>query len=451
MDKIVDFIVNTNWEGFPIEVRDKVSLCAMDDLAATVTGRHVPVSQITAGYACVGWPGTEATIISTGEKAAVTGAAFANAYAANAIDIDDCGLYTKGHPGAQLFSTALAITEKLNLSGRALLASLIVGYELGHRIGRCWHHYHDTFRACGSWGSVACAAVAARLLGLDEHHAKQALGIAEYHAPLIPLMRDVSHPKMAKHGIGMGSLNGILAAELAARGFTAPESMLSSDNCSKWVTDIGSEYIMQDGICWKEHACCAWVHPTLDALSKLRSSHVIQLEKISKITVYTFHEAAQFSVDLPTTTEEAQFSLVWPVAAFLVDGEVGPHQVSKDYLSSKKVRKIAHRVEVVELSQLTEAYRNLTVGKPGGRMASAVKIITLDGMKLDSGIIEGNVRYPFTGWNNNRMREKFLRLVTTVHSERQSRALLELASKLDELPSVRGLVAKAAGVCGTKS
>ncbi len=43
------------------------------------------------------------------------------ARAANGTDIDDCGVYTWGHPGAQLFPAVLAMGESLGIDGRRFL------------------------------------------------------------------------------------------------------------------------------------------------------------------------------------------------------------------------------------------------------------------------------------------------------------------------------------------
>ena len=118
---------------------------------------------------------------------------FANAVAANAIDVDDCGIYTWGHPGAQVVPTALALAEKQHLDGRGLLTAIVVGYEVAFRAGRCLNYEFTKvasaerrLRACGSWGSLACAAIACNILNLDAETTSQALGIAEYHSPICP-------------------------------------------------------------------------------------------------------------------------------------------------------------------------------------------------------------------------------------------------------------------------
>jgi len=220
------FIRSTDWDGLPEVVQHKVKMCLVDIVAATAGGVLTPISDIVAAYATEAWRGNEATILLHDTRASAAGAAFANAYAANGLDCDDGAKYTRGHVGAQVFPTALAVGEKMGVGGSAMLAAMVVGYEIAHRAGRCWHRHHQIYQADGSWGSVACAATAANLMGLDEDTIKQALGIAEYHAPNLPMERDLVDPAMVKHGHGWGAMTGIVAAELAERGFTGIPSFL---------------------------------------------------------------------------------------------------------------------------------------------------------------------------------------------------------------------------------
>ncbi|MCK4417367.1 MAG: MmgE/PrpD family protein [Candidatus Latescibacteria bacterium] len=303
-DLVTRFIAGTKWDTLPEPVQRKARMCMLDDLGATLVGSLAMISRITADYAVETWSGDEATILLHG-KASIIGAVFANGYAANGFDIDDCALYTRGHPGAQVFPTALAISEKLGLGGREMLTAMVIGYEIAHRAARCWHNHHRVYQACGSWGSVACAAVASNLLGLSLEQINNALGIAEYHAPNLPMMRDIDHPAMVKHGIGWGAMTGITAAELSSRGFTGIPDILTFEEYRDWVVDIGQNYIMVNGVIWKEYACCAWAHAALDAAGMMARKYSIKVEDIARIKVEGFHESLRLGAKLPDTTEEA--------------------------------------------------------------------------------------------------------------------------------------------------
>jgi 2-methylcitrate dehydratase PrpD len=286
-DLVIEFIRNTVWEGLPADVQRKVKLCLLDNLGALLSGTLTQVSRIAAAFASQRMPGDEATILLRGKRASVAGAAFANGNAANGIDTDDSARYAYGHAGAQIFPTALALAEARGLSGAQLLSAMVVGYEVAHRVGRCWHASREVYQACGSWGSVACAAVAAHLMGLTPAQTWHALGIAEYHAPNLPMMRDVEHPAMVKHGIGWGAMTGINAAELASYGFTGIPSLLSFDKYRDWVCDIGRDYLMVDGVAWKArgYACCGWAHAAVEGARRLaKAYHILDKARAEELT-----------------------------------------------------------------------------------------------------------------------------------------------------------------------
>jgi len=439
--RIAEFVSQIKWEQLPAEVRRIARLALMDTLGATLAGMPARVSQITADFARQVWPGEEATILTTGGRASAVGAAFANGYAANAVDIDDCALYTKGHPGVQIFPTALALAEAKGASGAEMLTAMVVGYEVAHRTARIWHATHEVYQACGSWGSVACAAVAAHLVGLPPDQIRHALGIAEYHAPNLPMMRDVDHPAMVKHGIGWGAMTGILSAQLAAQGFTGIPTLFGFREYQGWIEDIGRHYIIVEGLAWKRYACCAWAHPALEGLRRLVEMHRFRPDDVEGIRVEAFHETARLGTDLPETTEEAQFNVAWPLAVFLFDGEVGPKQVLEPRLGDERVRDLACRIEVVETEELNELHRLALEGDPEGKFAGRVIVRLRDGRVLDSGLVEGDINFPQRCWDEEGLERKFRWLAGYVLDQDRVDALVELVRHFEEVSDVRALTA----------
>jgi 2-methylcitrate dehydratase PrpD len=435
------FIQETRWAGLPPAVQQKARMCLMDNVGATLAGTLTRVSQIAADYAAVAWPGDQATILLHGQRSTPAGAAFANGWAANGVDVDDGVQYAYGHAGAQIFPVSLAIGEALDLSGARLLAATVVGYEVAHRVGRCWHNHHEIFQACGSWGSVASAATAASLLELGVEQNKHALGIAEYHAPNLPMMRDIDDPGMVKHGIGWGAMTGVMSAELASCGFTGIPSILAFEKYQDWVRDIGKHYIMVDGVAWKSrgYCCCSWAHPAMEGAQHLVEKHDIALEDIDVIHVAGFHETVRLGTELPTTTEEAQFNLAWPVAAMLVDGEVGPAQMLEGRLEDPQIRALAQKVEVVEKEELNELNRLYFIGDPRGRFASEVRIRLKDGREFDAGLVASDEAYPPLGWDEARIEEKFRWLAAYVLDEPRIDTLVDMLWHFEDVVSVREL------------
>jgi 2-methylcitrate dehydratase PrpD len=433
-NKVAEFIRNINWNSLPKGVRRRAYLCMLDNLGVTLTGTMTPVSRIAAKYASETWQGDTATILLQQRQASAPGAAFANACAGNALDLDDDAIFTRGHPGAQIFPAALAVAEKVSANGQALLEALVVGYEVAIRAGRCWHDHHEIYQSCGSWGSLGCAAAAAHLMDLNHDQIKHALGIAEYYAPNAPMMRDIRNPTMVKHAIGWGAMNGCTSAELAAHGYTGIPSILGFEQYYDWVKDIGQHYWMTDWVYYKDWASCAWGHAAAVAALKLLDNHKISIDEINHIKVRTFEEAIMLYQGHPTTTEEAQFSVKWPLACLMIDRQLGPDQVLEYRLNDPQIYALIDKIELVLDPMVNQMYKD--VQETDLNMHSAVEITLRDGRHYDSGIIERGANR----WDEHSLEQKFRRLTTYVLEPAKVDSLIKMVLAVENMTDIRELV-----------
>ena len=130
------------------------------------------------------------------------------------------------HPGCVVIPAALAVAEQIGASGYDLLSAVIVGYELVCRIGAAGRQsplllLHNT-ATCGVFGA---AAAAGWLLGLSAEQLVWALGNAGTMAA--GLWQFNADGAMSKHlHAGRAAANGVLAATLAATGFTGAREIL---------------------------------------------------------------------------------------------------------------------------------------------------------------------------------------------------------------------------------
>jgi 2-methylcitrate dehydratase PrpD len=435
-EQAAQFIGGTRWSGLPDTVQNKAKMCLVDIIAAIVGGVLTPISDIAAAYAPVAWQGDEATILLHDRYATAAGAAFANACAANGLDCDDGGAYTRGHQGGQVFPTALALCEKLGLGGDTMLAAVVVGYEISHRFGRAWHHYQQSvFQADGSWGSVACAATAANLMGLDTNTIIQALGIAEYNSPNLPMERDLLDPAMVKHGHGWAAMTGIIATELAKRGFTSIPGLLGFKEYQDWVATLGDKYIMVDGVDFKQYCSCGWSHMAIAAVQKLQREQDWNFEDITAIRVEGHHWTVMLRNAHPTTTEEAQFSVRWPLAAYLIDGDVGPDQILESRFGDARINTLVDKIELIESQELNDLYRPTFKGGDNGLDASRVIIHLEDGRTLDSGVISDACRINALG-DEERLEKKFRRITSYVLEQDRIDRLLQMLWQFEQVPDV---------------
>jgi hypothetical protein len=259
-------------------------------------------------------------------------------------------------------------------------------------------------QSCGSWGSLACAATAARLLKLDKSSTRNALGLAEFYAPGSPMLRSVREPSMAKSAISAGAMTGVQVAQQAAAGHTSITSLLADPKYDSWMRQIGRVFLLPSGIEWKPWGACAWGQPAVGAAYRLVVEHRIRLDRIEAIHIRTFDKANELYQGPVSTPEEAQYNIKWPLAALLVHGQVGPNQTLPHQFSDPRVLELYGRIFIHRDQEAEAAFRRFdtdcggTDGVFGGGSAEIRlkndgvfinPIANSAGLRWDRGVVEG--------------------------------------------------------------
>jgi len=312
---LLAFVHNLALDDVPDRVRDRTGVMLADMAAVCAGGRPAPSARIAVEHAAAVHPGDAATALLDSSRLGAVGAAFANGVLANVLDFDDGHRLTKGHPGAVIIPAALAVAQSVDSSVDEFLAAVIVGYEVAVRAGIALHARDPAYHASGAWGAVGAAAAGARLLELDDDATLAALGLAEYHAPIAPIMRSCAEPAMTKDACAWGAALGVQSALLASRGFTAvrPEFLDAP------LDDLGSRWCIEE-LYVKAYPCCRWSQGAIAATLQARTADGFDPREVRRVTVRTFAAAAGLATVIPATTEEAQYSLAWPVACALAHG-----------------------------------------------------------------------------------------------------------------------------------
>ncbi len=381
----IEFIHDTQWRDVPAPVRSQARRCLLDTLGAAMGGRRTELSRIVHDFAATAYDGQGARLWLDGRPVSPPGAALANGMTIDALDIHDGSLLVKGHAGAAVVPAVLAtvpVTGGRSVSGQELLTTLVVGYEVALRAGVALHATACDYHTSGAWNALGCAAMAARALELDADQTGHALGIAEYHGPRSPMMRCIDHPTMLKDGSGWGAMTGVSAAMLAQAGFTgAPAVTVEAPEVADTWADLGARWRITEQF-FKPYAVCRWAQPAMVGALALQDEHRLPLAAIERIQVLTFHQATRLARRHPTTTEEAQYSLPFPVAAALVHGELGLTQLSGGGLRDPEVLRLADRIDLVDDPMLSGRF-------PAERVAR-VRIETTDGVVHDSGEVHAS-------------------------------------------------------------
>ena len=242
------------------------------------------------------------------------------------------------------------------------------------------------YHSSGAWNALGAAAVGSRVLGLDRDATVHALGIAGYHGPRAPMMAGIDHPSMVKDSSAWGAHAGVTAALLASDGFTGPPPSVS--DADLW-GDLGTRWRITEQYL-KPYPVCRWAHPAVRATVDLVVAHDVDPASVEGIEVATFVPATRLTTRRPRTTEEAQYSLVHPVAVAAVHRGVPPDLVARPERADGHVHRLAGCTTVVESAGMTAAF-------PGVRQAD-VSITLRDGRRLTSGPTEaaGDPENPLT-------------------------------------------------------
>ncbi len=431
-ERVLDFIMNLDLSDIPAHAIHQGKRGFLDALGALIAGTQVPVAHLMAGFAETNFAGGDCTIITSGRKASPVGAVLANGYAANALDLDVGFRLVKGHPGACTLPVLLASAEiaKRSLGGGEFLTALIIGYEVAIRSGLIRHALSTVVHASGSWGAVGGAALSGRLLNLGRNQVREALGIAEHHAPISNVMKALDKPCNGKDSVGWGAMVGMSSALMARDGFTGVIPLFEEAPEQSWIDGLGTEYFFLD-LYFKPYAACRWAQPAIVGALEILKQNNLTPDSISSVEIKTFKAAAALSHIHPTDTEEAQYNMSYPVAAAILDGEVGPRQVQPPRIFDPAVLSIADKVRVEVKEEFERAFPKKTI--------SAVAIVTTDGKKFESGPIEPRWEPPLLP-SDQELEDKFRRLVDPIIGEARSRRLVEISWSLDQIKSVKEIL-----------
>jgi 2-methylcitrate dehydratase PrpD len=443
--EISDFVASTRIEKIPAQVRETAELHLLDGLATMLGGAREESSRLLLLHCLASKSKPEATVIGTAVKFSAEHAALINGVQGHVLDFDDAQLTSDAsrpmgqqtHPTSPVLSAALAIAESRRAPGAELLAAYIAGVEVACRLGDAIDpsHYLSGLHPTGTLGVFGAAAASARLLKLEPRQIRHALGIA---ATLSSGLR-ANRGTMAKGlNAGQAAQNGVLAARLAARGFTASENIfdesmgffeaLCQNRVNRKLLRFGRPFFFEKpGVAIKLYPCAGVLHPALDAVLDLRARYQIAPESIEKIEVaLDSRSALPLVYDNPEDPLQARFSLPFALAAALVDGAAGLNQFSAARLRNSRIRNLMKRVELVRRSDAKQKF--------GIDTEIAITLRTGVTHRIHASIARG---HPQKAAARNDIEEKFRQCAGGVLSRRAVSKFLKDFSKLEHAASVR--------------
>ncbi|OJF90689.1 MmgE/PrpD family protein [Pararhizobium antarcticum] len=417
------YISTYNADNLTQGIRDKTVCCMLDVITAAVAGYETPSAAAVRRVARMIFGPGASPIWFSGETISSTGAAFCNAAAASALDLDDGHRAARGHPGAAVIPAVFAMASEVSTPSEDIITAIALGYEIGVRIAAAQNPNAIRSRQSGRWTGYAAVAAAGRLSGMTAIHLSQALAIAGVLAPNQDANGSSGYSQLTgndvKEGIPWAVLTGMTALQLARSGYTGPEDILdhaSHYDTASILSDL-AEPRKIEGTYFKPYACCRYIHPAIDAFCDLNSQHGVVAEEMTDIDVQTFAWAIKLGNRIePENLTDIQYSLPYCVAIAAVNGCHALAPIGASLLNRPDLSRFARRVRITVDDALDHRFPTETLAR--------VVIVNRQGHRFVSSITtpRGDVRRPMD-WGD--VQEKFLRITAPKMGKEKQRAFLD--------------------------
>ena len=364
----------TRYETAPEAVQRRVTFLVADVLTSIVSACHR--SEIVRTRDALFTGSGPCTVIGSHQRTDPAMASLVNGFSVAAEQLQDGHRLGRGHPASHVVPAVFAVAEAHGSTGAQMLSSVLVGYEVGVRIGMAMGGTPDGVHDIATWGTIGAAVGVAHLLSDGSPDTIVAAIELAASMPLLPNAACVFDGATVQHAfLGMGAHHGVLWGSMADGGLRAPVGTLEG-HFGKWSgrsfepsllhgTPSEQEHWLDYEVLGgyvKRHPTCAHLHGVNDAMEDILRVWTGKYDVIESVLVETYGAAAAFSNAEPQNDLAARFSIPYTVAVALVSGHFDNTSFDARWLEDERVRRVAKCVEVRHSHDLDRYY-------PAGRPA----------------------------------------------------------------------------------
>jgi 2-methylcitrate dehydratase PrpD len=436
LDRLCGFAASLHYEQLGAQTLEQAKVVIADTLAAIAAGSREP--EVMALARKIDGQGNS-TVIGAGMRSSAPTAAFLNGVAGTWLEMDEGNRFSRGHPSIHVLPAALAFAEARHLPGRDLLLAVVLGYEVGARIGIA-SNLRPAMHPHGTWGTVGAAVAVAKLAGADAAKMREVINVAS------SLTLATSKNTMLQGGTvrnayaGVSNQMGLLALDLVECGFSGERDGLASVfgavvsesfDREKMVEGLGTRWQI-DMNYFKRHSCCRYNHGALDALDGILAGDPVNADDVERIDVISYRHAAELNDQAPRNVLAAKFSVPFAVATRIVTGSSGLASFTWDCVRNEAIQGLSKKVFVREDSALTAMLPQLRPAR--------VKIRLRDGRELE-GAADANRGDDQDPYSREELAEKFFELAGRAWPLPSARNLHDRLHRLEEVQDLSSLLA----------
>ena len=401
--QLAQFVVDHSYSSISADIRKLAKLTIIDTLGCCIAGNHEAREECAWIVELVKELGgkPDCSVFMKGFRTSAPFAALANGTMIHSIDFDDTHMGSISHFSASLVPTVFSMAEKLKTDGPALLEAFVVGFEVGGSVGRRMMPSHYKFwHPTSTFGSLASAAAASKLLGLDALQTEYALGLTADQAGGLRYGIDKGDYSKSLHP-GFAAMQGVMMSLLVRKGANGPKGILEyptgfcralseAPRIEEIVEGLGEPYeITANSL--KAYPTILISHSSIQAVLAMIAEHAVNCADIVQVrlTVSSTAQGQGQNYD-PETPLAARLSIPFSVALALIDKEVSLKQFTRERLNDPQVKDMMARIKIVADPSLNARYP--------GTLASVVEMETKTRGTLKNQVIypKGNMKNPMT-------------------------------------------------------
>ncbi|RDI55981.1 MmgE/PrpD family protein [Nocardia mexicana] len=385
---VARLVTELEYDSIPPEALDGARRLMQDQLAVQIGCAALPWSRAVQELARAAHAPGRAHTTGSGDAMGPADAAFVNATLGHGFEYDDAHRASSSHPGSCVVSAALAIGEELGSSLREVITGIVAGYEVYTRIGvlAAPELLERGFHPHGLLSAFGAAAVTAKMRGFDLERTVHALAIALSHCSGTTEYTSSGGSVKRLHS-GIGTRNGIRAAELAAAGITGPTTFLTGgkgffrtyagrDAGETAVAAFAPDVPFEITRVWiKPYCCCGINHAYIDGARQL-SARAGEIDGI-RLGIQTGGDVIigtrNANAYAPRTIEHLQYSLPFQFALSIL-GLGNGFRTHHDYMQGRLDLGGGSAVAALARQVKIEVDPELDTGYPGKWVAD----ITVD-------------------------------------------------------------------------
>lgn len=424
---LAEFVSGTKYEDLPQSVVHEAKRLLLDIISNALGGYRTEIGAAAVGYVRSQGGKPECTLIGYGDKTSAVNAAYCNARTGDALDATDM-LMNLAHIGCPTVASALALCEQRGASGRELIASIALGFEVGARLAV----------ACGfppPGGAhlpprrmpaieFAAAGAAAKALELTSDEMVHAFGITGANAPILGAARyhdAIILPTIKYADVGIMAVTGTAAALMAKHGLTAFDSILDGEE-GLWkirgtgycdfelmVGDLGNEWYFPENS-YKPWPSCRWTHHPATLFQQIIAEHGIKAEEIEKVLVQAQPPgtARRFQNKNPIGMVSCIFNHGHPLAMIALGIERGARWYSPEIMNDSQVVSFRRKVDV-ETKQMPPEAKGWSRQEQVTRMPTSVFVVTRGRtFEAHGDFAKGDPWTPETYFTDEELKAKFM-------------------------------------------